>query len=59
MASPKAKPKARVKTTTRKVSTGRKGKSMTVPYDAKRYAGTVPAFASVVADDMKAWRDDR
>ncbi len=28
-------------------------------YDAQKYAGTVPAFASVVAEEMKQWRDDR
>jgi hypothetical protein len=29
------------------------------PYDAKKYEGSVPAFASVVAEEMKKWRDDR
>lgn len=29
------------------------------PYDAKEYAGSVPAFASVVAEEMRKWRDDR
>lgn len=28
------------------------------PYDAKKYQGSVPAFASVVAEEMKKWRDD-
>jgi hypothetical protein len=43
----------------RKAGTRRKRKSLSRPYDAKMYAGSVPAFASVVAEEMKAWRDDR
>lgn len=60
MASTKAKPSARVKSTKRPKSKGRsKPHSYSEPYDAKKYAGSVPAFASVVAEEMKAWRDDR
>ena len=52
--SKKAKPKAR-----RKAPVRSSLKSLIEPYDAKQYAGSVPAFASVVAEEMKAWRDDR
>ncbi|MCB0772471.1 MAG: hypothetical protein KDB93_03765 [Flavobacteriales bacterium] len=31
----------------------------TQPYDAKKYAGTVPAFAEITLEEMRAWRDDR
>lgn len=33
-------------------------KGFAKPYDAKKYQGSVPAFASVVAEEMKKWRDD-
>lgn len=33
--------------------------AFTKPYDAKKYEGSVSAFASVVAEEMKSWRDDR
>jgi hypothetical protein len=45
-------PKAALDVVVRKVPT-----RVTQPYDARRYAGTVPAFASVGAEEMKAWRD--
>jgi hypothetical protein len=59
MASTKAKPAKRAKPAPRKAGKRRKRKSLSTPYDAKKYAGSVPAFASVVAEEMKAWRDDR
>jgi len=60
MASTKAKSSARAKPAARrKAAVRRRPKGYTEPYDAKKYAGTVPAFASVVAEEMKAWRDDR
>jgi len=60
MTSTKAKSSKRVKSTARqKVKVRSKPKGYSEPYDAKKYAGSVPAFASVVAEEMKAWRDDR
>lgn len=60
MASTKAKPSARAKSTKRTKSKGRSiPLSYSEPFDTKKYAGSVPAFASVVAEEMKAWRDDR
>ncbi len=48
------------KRTARRKSAVRKRAAVTAkPYDAKKYAGSVPAFASVVAEEMKKWRDDR
>lgn len=29
------------------------------PYEAKKFAGTVPAFAHVTLEEMRTWRDDR
>ncbi len=31
----------------------------TQPYDATKYAGTVPAFADMTLEEMRSWRDDR
>jgi hypothetical protein len=28
-------------------------------YDAKKFEGTVPSFANVTLEEMRAWRDDR
>lgn len=28
-------------------------------YDAKKFEGTVPSFANVSLEEMRAWRDDR
>lgn len=28
-------------------------------FDAKKFEGTVPAFANVTLEEMRAWRDDR
>jgi len=43
----------------KKVKTHKKVSGYTKAYDAKKYGGSVPAFASVTAEEMKAWRDDR
>jgi hypothetical protein len=60
MASTKAKPTGRSKSAARRKAKVRsKAKTFSEPYDAKKYAGSVPAFTSVVAEEMKAWRDDR
>jgi len=60
MASTKAKPTGRVKPAARRKTTvRRKRKSYSEPYDAKKYAGSVPAFAGITAEELKAWRDDR
>ena len=60
MATTKAKSSSRVKPTTRRKTQARsKPKGYSEPYHAKKYAGAVPAFANVVAEEMKAWRDDR
>jgi hypothetical protein len=60
MAATKAKSSAKVRSTTRRKAKVRsKAKTFSEPYDAKKYAGSVPAFASIVAEEMKAWRDDR
>ena len=32
---------------------------LTAAYDAKKFAGSVPAFANITLEEMKAWRDDR
>jgi len=32
---------------------------MNKPYNAKQFEGTVPAFANVTMEEMRAWRDDR
>ncbi|MBL0127459.1 MAG: hypothetical protein IPP83_08345 [Flavobacteriales bacterium] len=58
--SKSAKGKARVKPlAAKKTSRSKKTDVLVKPYDAKKYAGSVPAFASVVAEEMKSWRDDR
>ena len=58
--SKSAKGKARLKPlATKKVPRGKKDTGLVKPYDAKKYDGSVPAFASVVAEEMKSWRDDR
>jgi len=69
MARTKTKPAGRAKASTRPKATsavalkrgvGKKTKqTFAKPYDAKKYQGSVPAFASVVAEEMKSWRDDR
>ena len=60
MASTKAKTTKGAKPKARRKAAGHKApKRLIQPYDAKQYAGTVPAFASVVAEEMKAWREDR
>lgn len=33
--------------------------SLTKAYDAKKFAGSVPAFADITPEELKAWRDDR
>jgi len=45
--------------TLRKVLRKRSNGSLSKPYDAKKYAGSVPAFANITLEEMKAWRDDR
>lgn len=55
---PKLKKKAKV-ASPRKPVVRRKRESFAKPYDAKKFAGTVPAFAEITADEMKSWRDDR
>ena len=46
------------RTAQEKVATRKKSARFAKPYDAKKYAGSVPAFASVTAEELKAWRDD-
>ncbi len=65
----KSKPTSRTKTAKRKARAKQVAPKKTMrvkktapkvkPYDAKKYGGSVPAFASVVAEEMKKWRDDR
>lgn len=58
--SPKGKRASRAKTSTpKKAVKARKTTAYAKPYNAKKYAGSVPAFSSVVAEEMKQWRDDR
>lgn len=58
--TPKGKRAARGKAIApKKAVKTRKATTFAKPYDAKKYAGSVPAFASLVAEDMKQWRDDR
>ncbi|HMN06687.1 MAG TPA: hypothetical protein PKD45_13280 [Flavobacteriales bacterium] len=65
-----SKPDTKTGTVRRKRSAARKGVSTRPtrqakaepyiqPYDAKKYAGTVPAFAEITLEEMRAWRDDR
>ena len=57
--SSSAKGKAGVKPlATKKATRNTKTTGLVKPYDAKKYAGSVPAFASVDAEEMKSWRDD-
>ena len=50
-----AKRTTTLKKTLRKRSAG----GLTKAYDAKKFAGSVPAFATITLEEMKAWRDDR
>lgn len=60
ISSTKAKPTGRVKPAARRKTTvRRKRKSYSEPYDAKKYAGSVHAFAGITPNEMKAERDDR
>lgn len=55
----KSKKSSKRSSARRKPVVRRNGKSYAQPYDAEKFAGTVPAFADVTAEEMKTWRDDR
>ncbi len=43
----------------RKALVAKREKGFSQPYDARKFAGTVAAFANITAEEMQAWRDDR
>lgn len=43
----------------RKRTVSKKPQRFVHPYDAKKFIDTIPAFANVMAEEMKSWRDDR
>lgn len=59
MADTKAKTSRRKPAVRRKKAAPVRSKGFAQPYDARKFAGTVPAFAGITAEEMKAWRDDR
>lgn len=56
---PRARRKGSVSPTPKRAKRKKTKETFAKPYDAKKYEGSVPAFASVVAEEMKSWRDDR